>query len=118
LNHRNRPGDSQWQFIQELLPLQRTRQHDLRVVMNAILWLVRTGAQWRNLDSRYPKWQSVYYHFYRWSHNGTIDRLNRALNCLVRLEAGRAALPGLMGVNSQCGLMGVNSQCVKLAPYY
>jgi transposase len=100
--------DFQWQFIQEFLPLQRTRQHDLRVVMNAILWLVRTGAQWRNLDSRYPKWQSVYYHFYRWSRDGTIEIINQALNKLVRLQAGRAALPSLM-----C----VDSQSVKLSPF-
>ena len=100
--------DSQWQFIQEFLPVQRTRQHDLRVVMNAILWLVRTGTQWRNLDSKYPKWQSVYYHFYRWSRDGTIDTINQALNRSVRLQAGRAALPSLM-----C----VDSQSVKLSPF-
>ena len=72
--------DSQWQFIQEFLPVQQARKHDLRLIMNAILWLVRTGTQWRNLDSKYPKWQSVYYHFYRWSRNGTIDNINQALN--------------------------------------
>jgi transposase len=100
--------DSQWQFIEEFLPVQRTHQHDLRVIMNAIFWIVRTGTQWRNLDSKYPKWQSVYYHFYRWSRNGTIDTINQALNKLVRLQAGRAALPSLM-----C----VDSQSVKLAPF-
>jgi transposase len=99
--------DSQWQFIQEFLPLQRTRQHDLRVVMNAILWVVRTGAQWRNLDRKYPAWQSVYYHFYRWSRDGTIETINRTLNGLVRQQAGRAALPSLM-----CA----DSQSVKLSP--
>jgi len=86
--------DAQWQFIEEFLPVQRTHQHDLRLVMNAILWIVGGGSQWRNLDSKYPKWQSVYYHFYRWSGNG---RLNR----LVRLEASRAALPSLMCFDSQ-----------------
>jgi len=100
--------DSQWQFIQEYLPVQQAKKHDLRLILNAILWIVRTGTQWRNLDSKYPKWQSVYYHFYRWSRNGTLNRLNQALNKLVRTQAGRAAVPSLI-----C----VDSQSVKLAPF-
>lgn len=39
--------DSQWQVIQEFLPVKRKRKLDLRQVMNAILWVVRTGIQWR-----------------------------------------------------------------------
>ena len=100
--------DSQWQFIQEFLPVQQAKKHDLRVIINAILWIVRTGTQWRNLDSKYPKWQSVYYHFYRWSRNGTLDRINQGLNQLVRIQAGRSAFSSLM-----C----VDSQSVKLAPF-
>jgi transposase len=90
-----------------LLPVQNTKIHDLRVIMNAILWIVRTGTQWRNLDSKYPKWPSVYYHFYRWSRNGSLEKINWARNRLVREQAGRAALPSLM-----C----IDSQSVKLAP--
>jgi len=93
--------DSQWQFIQQFLPVQQAKKHDLRVIFNAILWIVRTGTQWRNLDSKYPKWQSVYYHFYRWSRNGTVDRINQALNQLVPIQAGRAPLPSLTCVDSQ-----------------
>ena len=100
--------DSQWQVIQEFLPVQNTKIHSLRTITNAILWLVRTGSQWRNLDSKYPKWQSVYYHFYRWSRNGALDNINWALNSKVRVQADREALPSLM-----C----VDSQSVKLAPF-
>ena len=100
--------DSQWQVIQELLPVQNTKIHSLRTITNAILWLVRSGTQWRNLESKYPKWQSVYYHFYRWSRNGILENINGALNSQVRLQAGREALPSLM-----C----VDSQSVKLAPF-
>jgi len=88
--------------------VQQAKKPDLRVIMNAILWIVRTGTQWRNLDSKYPKWQWVYYHFYRWSRNGTLERINQGLNQLVRIQAGRATLPSLM-----C----VDSQWVKLAPF-
>ncbi|MBC7774984.1 MAG: transposase, partial [Phycisphaerae bacterium] len=99
--------------------MQKTKIHDLRTILNAILWMVRTGTQWRNLDSRYPKWQSIYYHFYRWSRNGTlrsnadellrsvrkrrhsrpVENINGALNRLVRLKAGREALPSLICVD-------------------
>jgi transposase len=77
--------DSQWQFIKGFLPLQHTKKHYWRIVMNAILWLVRTGTQWRNLDSKFPKWQSVYYHFYRWLRNSTLEAMNQALNQWVRI---------------------------------
>ncbi|WP_460935165.1 transposase [Spirosoma humi] len=41
--------------------LKRKRKHDLRPIMNIILWLPRTGAQWRNLPEEWPIWQGVYY---------------------------------------------------------
>ena len=47
--------DGQWEVIKEYLPVKRKRQLDLREVFNAILWITRTGAQWRNLDSSFPR---------------------------------------------------------------
>ena len=55
--------DYQWQFIENYFKGYQPRKHCLRNIMNAILWITRTGCQWRNLESRYPKWQSVYYYF-------------------------------------------------------
>ena len=71
--------DSQWEVIKEYLPIKRKRQLDLREVFNAILWITRTGAQWRNLDSSFPAWTAVYYYFYRWTRRGLIEKINRAL---------------------------------------
>jgi transposase len=99
--------DFQWQVIQEFLPVQRKRKHDLRVIINALFWVARTGSQWRNMESRYPKWQSVYYYFYRWTHDGTLDKLNACLNELARESAGKESTPSLV-----CN----DSQSVKLAP--
>ena len=42
--------NSQWQIIKEFLNIQRKRKHDLRMIVNAILKLNRTGCQWRNID--------------------------------------------------------------------
>ncbi|WP_374757827.1 transposase [Telluribacter humicola] len=44
------------------LNLNRKRKIDLYEVMNAILWLLRTGCQWRNLPDSFPPWQAVYYY--------------------------------------------------------
>lgn len=99
--------DRQWEFIKEYLPTQRKRRLDLREILNAILWLTRTGAQWRNLDSGFPNWKSVYYYFRSWTSQGIIEQINWALNEWERLELGRHERPSL-------GL--VDSQSVKLAP--
>ena len=66
------------------------------------------GCQWRNLPKKsYPKWQSVYYYFYRWTLDGTIELINFLLNSHIRKQSGREATPSL-----GC----VDSQSVKLAP--
>jgi transposase len=98
--------DSQWEVIKEYLPTQRKRKLDLREVFNAILWITRTGAQWRNLDSSFPSWTAVYYYFYKWTGSGVIAKVNRALNELERIELERNKTPSL-GI--------VDSQSVKLA---
>lgn len=100
--------DSQWEFIKEYLPVQRKRKYDLRDITNAILYILRTGVQWRNLDARYPAWQSVYYYFRLWSKDGTLESLNAALNQRERLSQGKKATPSLV-----C----IDSQSVKVAPF-
>ena len=52
--------DPQWEVIKEKLPIQRKRKYDLRDIVNAIFWILRTGSQWRNLPKEFPKWQLVY----------------------------------------------------------
>ncbi|OIN57393.1 IS5 family transposase [Arsenicibacter rosenii] len=99
--------DYQWAAISPFLPVNRKRKLDLRQVMNAILWLLRTGSQWRNLPCQFPNWQAVYYYFHRWKTDGTIERINRALNQPDRQAEGRQALPSVC-----C----IDSQSVKLAP--
>jgi transposase len=101
--------DSQWEYIKDMLPIQRKRKLDLRKVVNAILWIVRTGCQWRNLDSeRFYKWQSVYYYFYNWSQDGTIEALNLVMNYEARRQKDRS--------HSDPSLACVDSQSIKLAP--
>ena len=88
--------DSQWQVIQDLFSEQEYCDLNLRIVLNAIFWILRTGSQWRNLDSKYPKWGSVYYHFNKWKKDGRILKMNQRLNALKRYELEKNILPSMV----------------------
>ncbi|HEY4788574.1 MAG TPA: IS5 family transposase [Bacteroidales bacterium] len=104
----NELTDSQWEIISPLFNIQRKRKNSLRNVINAIFFILRTGSQWRNLPQLgYPKWQSVYYYFYKWTHDNTIESLNFLLNSHIRKQTDREVTPSL-----GC----IDSQSVKIAP--
>ena len=62
--------DSQWAAISPFFNLKRKRRHDLRTVMNALLYMVRAGCQWRNLPQNFPPWRAVNYYFEQWKVDG------------------------------------------------
>ena len=76
-------------------------QLELREVVNAVLYVVVTGCQWRNLPSEFPNPKSVYYHFRKWSVDGTWQQVNRALVFLERKRLGRFARPSAGVIDSQ-----------------
>lgn len=104
----NELTDSQWQLIQKYLPVQRKRKHSLRNITNAILWLVRVGSQWRNMESKYPRWQTVYYYFRRWKKSGIIEIIHDELVKIERKRQYRDESPSL-----GC----IDTQTVKIAPF-
>jgi transposase len=71
--------DEQWARLKPLLPPQKPRtgrpSKDHRTVLNAILWIDRTGAPWRDLPEEYGPWRSVATRFYRWVKAGVWDRV-------------------------------------------
>jgi putative transposase len=93
--------DSQWEVMAEFLPVQRKRKIELRSVVDAIRWLNETGCQWRNLPETYPAWTAVYYYFYVWKHDGTLEFLNIGMNVLERITQDKFATPSLVCVDSQ-----------------
>ena len=62
-------------------------------MLDAMLYLVKTGCQWRLLPGCFPPWTAVYYRFQRWLRSGVLLRLHDALRALVRVRSGRAAQP-------------------------
>lgn len=99
--------DSQWAAISPFFNLRRKRKHDLRVIMNAIMYMARTGCQWRNLPKSFPSWRAVNYYFERWKEDDTLLRINDRLNMLDRLRSEKSVYPSLL-----C----IDSQSIKLAP--
>ena len=94
-------SDAQWQFIEEILNDKRKRKHNLRMIINGILEILRTGSQWRNLRLCGLPWQSVYYYFRRWKQDGTLERLNSILNQKERARQGKESTPSLLCIDSQ-----------------
>lgn len=96
--------DSQWQAIQQWLPIQvksRKRKHSLRLIVNAILYVTKGGIQWRMMPHDLPAWPLVYYYFRKWSANGTVEQIHNQLVTQVRLQAGREVSPSLGLIDSQ-----------------
>jgi transposase len=75
--------DEQYARIEDLLPANGKRGgqwNDHRTTLDGILWILHTGAQWRELPGRYGEWKSVYGRFNRWSKHGLLDRILRRLH--------------------------------------
>ena len=69
------------------------RKHDLRQVLNGILYLLRTGCQWEYIPQYYPPWSVCRYYFDKWVNDGTLEKINDTLCDRVREKDGRNAQP-------------------------
>ena len=74
--------DDAWERIQPLLPKQGRggRWNDHRTTINGMFWVLNSGAPWRDMPSRYGRWQSVYDRFCRWTADGLFDRILQRLH--------------------------------------
>ena len=81
---RERITDDEWAFFAPFLVRTGARSGrpptDHRLVLDAIFWIARTGAPWRDLDISFPKWTRVYRQFRRWTLAGVWDVILEALN--------------------------------------
>ncbi|MCA1697570.1 MAG: IS5 family transposase [Actinobacteria bacterium] len=97
--------DTQWVLVDPLLSATkgggRPETHPRREVVNAILYVVRTGCSWRQLPKDYPPWATVYWHFARWRKDGSLDRLHDALRDRVRRAEGRSERPSAAIIDAQ-----------------
>jgi len=97
--------DQQWLAIAPLIPRAkfggRPRTTNERQVLDAILYVLRTGCQWRQLPHEYPNWRTVYGYFKAWGDVGVWKKIQRKLYFMVREESGRPRLPSVVVIDSQ-----------------
>jgi transposase len=98
-------SDAEWALIAGMIPPARTggrgRKTDMREVMNAILYVLRAGCQWRALPKDFPPRSTVYGYFWEWRRYGLLDRIQHALLAACRERDGREPSPSAAILDSQ-----------------
>lgn len=106
-------SDARWALIEPVLTAWRTErrrhalnigrppEHDLRDIMNAILYVDRTGVQWRYLPHDFPPWETCYGYFAKWQKDGVFAQLNGVLRRLLRQQEGKSAEPSACVIDAQ-----------------
>ena len=79
----------------------KKRTVDIRGVLNAVFYRIRTGCQWRMLPSDFPAWSHVWYYYRTWRSDGTLERINALLRRDLRSKAGRDPEPSVAIMDSQ-----------------
>jgi putative transposase len=97
--------DAQWRILRHLF-VKRSRRgrrvvYERRRIINAILYVVRSGCPWRMLPKDLPPWKTVYQIFYRWRLRGVWERIHEALRRRTRKQAGKKPMPTAAIIDSQ-----------------
>jgi transposase len=97
--------DAEWAVIEPYMParraLGRPRETNLRAVLDAILYIARTGCQWRMLPKDFPVFTTVQGYFYDWRDSGLFERINFELVLQARELASREPSPSAGVIDSQ-----------------
>ena len=106
-------SDARWQLIEPLLTTWRTERlahalgigrpsgQDLRSIMDAIVYVDRTGIPWRYLPHDYPPWATVYWYFAAWRDDGVLIQLAGLLRRLARAAEGHTPEPSACIIDAQ-----------------
>ena len=87
---RHQLTDEQWFLVESDIPTSKARtgrpRRDPRLMLDGIMWVLATGAPWRDLPERFGPWQTVYDHFRNWRKSGVFERLLAALQIKLDRE--------------------------------
>jgi transposase len=107
-NHLRYPSDvtdEEWQLVEWLIPPAkpggRKRTVEIREVLNAVMYILSTGCQWRALPKELPPRSTVFGHFDLWICDGTLERIHQRLYEQCRAQGGRKAAPTAAIIDSQ-----------------
>jgi putative transposase len=99
--------DDEWEIVRPLLPKRKPSapghpiEVDRRELLDAILYLLRTGCGWRYLPHDFPPWGTVSSQFHRWRKAGLWEQIHHAVHAKVREAEGRSARPTAGVIDSQ-----------------
>ena len=97
--------DMEWTILAPFIPAAklggRPRTTDMREVVNAILYSLRSGCQWRMLPQEFPPPQTVYHYFWTWRRAGVWERMHDTLRGDLREASGRTREPSAGIIDSQ-----------------
>jgi transposase len=98
-------SDKEWELLAALIPAPlpggRPAKWARREIVNAILYILRTGCQWHLLPHDFPPYQTVFYYFRQWRRSGVWERVNTVLREQLRVQIGREAQPSAAILDSQ-----------------
>lgn len=107
-NRRKYPSDlsdDEWELIASHIPAPkpggRDRDVEIKEVVNAIFYLLKTGCQWRALPHDFPRWGTVYWYWKQWRQDGVWEQINNALRTDLRAAVGRHDEPSAAVIDSQ-----------------
>ena len=86
-------SDAEWKVLEPFVPAVkaggRPAEHTRREIVNAILYVLRSGCQWRMLPHEFPPWGTIYTYLRNWRREGTWQRIHTALHEQLREAEGR-----------------------------
>jgi putative transposase len=98
-------SDTEWNYIEPYMPAPkghgRPRIHNLREILDAVFYVLKSGCQWRLLPHDFPRWPTVYHYFRQWRLDGTWEKLNQAIRERLRVRLNRDPQPSAGVVDSQ-----------------
>jgi transposase len=97
--------DEEWALVEPMIPPAKRgggkRTADMREVVNAVMYVLSTGCQWRALPKDLPPRSTAHGYLDLWNWDGTLDRIHHALYVKCREKAGRGASPTAAIIDSQ-----------------
>lgn len=117
-------SDAQWVKIESLLPKAKSNQEtggrprttNIREIINACLYLIRSGCAWRMLPHDLPDWKIVHHYFDAWQKDGTWERLHDTLHAEARVKAGKKPHPSAGILDAQSVQTTKKGEFVALMP--
>jgi putative transposase len=98
-------SDAEWNYIEPHMPAPkgygRPRTHNLREILDAVFYVLKSGCQWRLLPHDFPRWPTVYHYFRKWRIDGTWEKINHSIRERLRVRLKRNPQPSAGIVDSQ-----------------